>query len=230
MNRYCNWFVILVVPWIFASVAFAQTIHDAGSFVNDNYQAALQAYLAGDFDQAILLDSKALQINPLDKKAQALLSILVSEKDTANKTVIWIGGKPSSSENDIQNPDHQTPVTVFKERTNKPSADSKQLAELETRIQTVAFLLQRDSFSQYRELTGAQIQTTKRLDDISITLKELGLGTRFSNLLLLITMLVAGIALWKSWKKDHEMKKFMDSMESSSSHEDGSRVIKLRRM
>lgn len=65
-----------------------------GESADDLYQGALQAYLAGDFDQAILMDTKALQLNPQYPKAEGLLSILISEKDTAKKTVIWIGDNP----------------------------------------------------------------------------------------------------------------------------------------
>ncbi len=44
------------------------------------------------------MDTKALQLNPTFPKAEGLLSILISEKDTARKTVIWIGGKPATLE------------------------------------------------------------------------------------------------------------------------------------
>jgi hypothetical protein len=219
--------------WVLAAFALAQPV-DVEKNINDYYQSALQAYLAGDFDQAILLDSKALQANPQDKKAEALLSILVSEKDTSNKTIIWIGGKPSVVEKDQTSPELQAPVTVFKEKTNqgitRPTGDNnKKLSELETRVQTVAFLLERDSFNQYRELNSAQIQTTKRLDDISLSLKEMGSGLKVSSFLFLLALVVAVIALWKSWKNGEDLKKQMRVLHPSSGSEERNRVVNIRR-
>src|SRR5580658_2323427 len=103
------------VGWLFSAMAMAQTV-DGVPTPTDYYQSALQSYLSGDFDQAILLDSKALQANTQDKKAQALLSILISEKDNANKTVIWIGGKPAivASPKSLEAP---APVTIIQEKT-----------------------------------------------------------------------------------------------------------------
>lgn len=145
-----------LLVWFASAFAIAQTV-DPSLIPNDYYQSALQAYLSGNFDQAILLDSKALQANAQDKKAQALLSILISEKDNANNTVIWIGGKPALVASP-QNMEIPAPVTIIQEKKNNPVArpntvDARKLAELETRVQTVAYLMERDSFSQYR---GAQ--------------------------------------------------------------------------
>ncbi len=199
----------------------------------DNYQSALQAYLSGDFDQAILLDSKALQADSQDKKAQALLSILISEKDNANKTVIWIGGKPAIVE-PPKSVDVPAPVTIIQEKTvpvGPPagSAGSKKLAELEARVQTTAFLMERDSFSQYRELSGAQIATNKRLEDISLTLKDLGNGVQHSNFLFLLALVLSAAALWKSWKNGQDIKKQRETMASPSATSGRERVVSIRR-
>src|SRR5580692_11669636 len=145
---------VFLAGWFASTMAMAQAV-DGVATSTDFYQSALQAYLSGDFDQAIFLDSKALQENSQDKKAQALLSILISEKDNANKTVIWIGGKPAIVESP-QSPEVPAPVTLIQEKTVPapvhPATGSKKLAELEARVQTTAFLMERDSFSQYREL------------------------------------------------------------------------------
>ncbi len=200
---------------------------------NELYQGALQAYLSGDFDQAILLDSRALQINPTFSKAQGLLSILISEKDTSRKTVIWIGGKPSTV---TQAPETAAPapVTILRERiinnNNSKAAkvDPQKLQELETRVQTVAFLLERDSFNQYRELTGAQVQTTKRLDEISQTLKEVGGGLNRGNWLFLLALIIASLALLNSWATRREMKKQKRNADRSDDSNEGRRVVNLR--
>ncbi len=222
--------VLILLASFFANWTLAQTVELPQS-ANDYYQSALQSYLTGDFDQAILWDSKALQVDPQDKKAGELLSLLISEKDTANKTVIWIGGKPTVVEQGAANAVPQAPVTLFKEKVvRSPSADSQRLAELETRVQTVAFLMERDSFSQYRELSGAQAQTTKRLDDISFGLRDLGLGMRVSNILFVLALAVACLALWKSWKNGLEIKKRPEDFSPASHAEERSRVVHIRRM
>lgn len=217
--------------WTFGSVLYAQTA-ETPKTVNDYYQSALQAYLTGDFDEAILWDTKALQIDSQDKKAQDLLTILVSEKDTANKTVIWIGGKPTLVQDVNPNPAPvAAPVTIFKEKAARPTgADNRKLQELETRVQTVAFIMERDSFNQYRELSGAQVQTSKRLDEMSFDLKGLGSGIRFSNLLFLLALVIAGAALWKSWKNGEEIKRQTRVYGQTEASEEKGRVIKIHRM
>ena len=218
--------------WFASTMAIAQAV-DTLSVPADYYQSALQAYLSGDFDQAILLDSKALQANTQDKKAQALLSILISEKDNANKTVIWIGGKPAivESPKSLEVP---APVTIIQEKTvqevSHPAAvNNKKLAELEARVQTTAFLMERDSFSQYRELNGAQVATNKRLEEISSTLKDLGNGEQHSNFLFLLVLVVSAVALWKSWKNGQDIKKQKVIIDHSATVSERDRVVSIRR-
>lgn len=229
MKKFWNRLGFVGLTWFGLAIATAQTV-EAPKTTNEYYQLALQAYLAGDFDQSILLDSKALQIDPQDKKAGALLSILVSEKDTANKTVIWIGGKPTLAENVTPNPVPQTPVTVFREKPSRSAGvDGGKLKELETRIQTVAFLMERDSASQYRELTGAQVQTTRRLDDISLSLKGLGFGMWVSNILFILALAVSGLALWKSWSNSQLIKKQMQASNTPLRSEERGKIFKIHR-
>lgn len=229
MKRFLYLFGICFLVGSRVVFAAAETI-EAPKTANDYYQSALQAYLAGDFDQAILLDSKALQTDPQDKKAEALLSILVSEKDAANKTVIWIGGKPTLAGNEPINPVPQVPVTIFKDKVSRPAgADSGKLKELEARIQTVAFLMERETFSQYRELSGAQVQTSRRLDDISLNLKGLGGWMWVSNILFLLTLAVSSLALWKSWKNGREIKRRMRTFHEPGRIEEKGKIIKIHR-
>jgi hypothetical protein len=201
----------------------------------DFYQSALQAYLVGDFDHAILFDSKALQADPQDKKAQALLNILVSEQDAARKSVIWIGDQAATVQAPAAAPPPPSPVTVIRERTvrERPAAsgvDARKLAELEARVQTVAFLMERDSFSQYRELSGAQAQTTQRLDELTASLKDLGSGLKLSALLFLLALLVSALALWKSWNNGRDLERRLALREDPDSEEGKNQVVKLRRM
>jgi len=213
--------------WALGSILCAQTA-ETPKTSNDYYQSALQSYLTGDFDEAILWDTKALQIDPQDKKAESLLSILVSEKDTANKTVIWIGGKPTVVQDVNPNPAPvAAPVTIIKEKASRPAgADNRKLQELETRVQTVAFIMERDSFNQYRELSGAQAQTNKNLQDISLNLKGLGFGMW---ILFILALAVASLSLWKSWKNGEEIKRQRMAFQHADAEEKG-RVIKIHRM
>jgi hypothetical protein len=210
---------LLVLP----TFLWAEAAKDVGP--DEYYQSALQAYLNGDMDQAILLDSKALQMNPQNQKAQALLTVLIGEKDTAQKTVIWIGGKPSTVE--AAPPVAQAPVTVVKNNwARTPRLDTAKLQEVEARIQTITFLLQRDSINQYKELTGNQFQTTRRLDEISFNLKEMKSGLNYGNLLFLLALIIACLALWNSWRTRQEMKRQASRGRSDDSRED--RVVNLR--
>jgi len=217
----------IILFWALAVFVRAQAV-DPSAPVPDYYGSALQAYVSGDFDQAILLDSKALQANSQDKKAQALLNILVTEKDNANKTVIWIGGKPAIVEAP-NNGEQPAPVTIFKEKVVGENpvrlvpVNNHRLAELETRVQTVAFLMERDSFSQYRELNGAQVATNKRLED-------LGGGIQRINILFLLALFLSAAALWISWKNGQDLKRQKESLHQASGSENRERVVNIRRL
>jgi TolA-binding protein len=54
------------------------------------YQQALDTYLGGDYDQAILLAAKAVQADPKNQKAQNLLTLLTNEKKDIGKYEIWL--------------------------------------------------------------------------------------------------------------------------------------------
>ncbi|HVZ80480.1 MAG TPA: hypothetical protein VHE12_06700 [bacterium] len=198
---------------------------------SDFYSQALQAYLAGNYDQAILLDSRALQADPKDAKAQALLSILVNEKDKANQSVIWIG-KENSGEVALA----PAPVTVIQEKivqrpaAPRPAAKTQGLAELEARVNAVAFLLERDQNSQYRELTGAQVAVQKRLDEINLNLHDLHQGATIGNILFLVALLVALAALWKSWRNGEDMRRQLGHLEYGKDRDESGRVVQMRKM
>lgn len=203
---------------------------------NDFYSQALQAYLAGNYDQAILMDSRALQADPKDAKAQALLSILVSEKDKATQTVIWIGKENTAAALTAPEPvPAPAPVTVVQERVEpkaapRPAVKDASLRELEARVNAVAFLLERDQNSQYRELTGAQIAVQKRLEDMSLTLRDLHHGATMGNILFLLALLVALAALWKSWRNGEDMRRQMSLMGQGRDRDESGRVLQMRKM
>ncbi len=196
--------------------------------VADYYQSALQAYLSGDLDHAVLWDSKALQSDPQDRKAQALLSILISDQDAAKKSVIWIGGNAPETAGE-KSPELQAPVTVVKEVHGalRPPVDGRKLAELENRVQTVAFLLQRDSFNQYRELNNNQTQMAKELEKVSQMLKDAGIGFRYANLLFLLVLVIACLALWNSWKARRELEKQLGLRERPEAENERRKAVRL---
>jgi hypothetical protein len=96
-------------------------------------------------------------------------------------------------------------------------------------VQTTAFLMERDSFSQYRELTGAQVATNKRLEDIDLTLKDLENGVQHSDLLFLLALIVSGAALWKSWKNGQDIKNQKAMTGHPPSAHERERVVSIRR-
>lgn len=211
---------------LLAFPAFPQTEQGKDVGPDEYYQSALQSYLNGDIDQAILMDSKALKMDPQNQKAQALLTVLIGEKDTAQKTVIWIGGKPSTVEQAPAVNSAPAPVTVVKE---KPVAvgsrmDMGKVKEMENRIQMMAFLLQRDSINQYKELAGAQAENGKRLDQMTSTLKGMGLWNSF---LFLLALIIASLALWNSLQTRREMKKQAGHRGRSDDSRDH-RVVNIR--
>jgi hypothetical protein len=103
------------------------------------------------------------------------------------------------------------------------------LAQLEARVNAVAFLLERDSNSQYRELSASQAVFNLKLTEISGTLKDLHRGTLWANILFLLALLISGLALWKSWKNGQELKQRMDSM-GRPGDRDADRIVQMRRM
>jgi len=193
----------------------------AGAAVKANraqayYQKAMEAYLAGEYDEAILMDTKALDLNPHYTKANALLQILVSEKDMAGKTVIWIGGKPSVVPQSKAAPER---VMIVKKTVEGLSeADKMKLKELEERVQVVGQLLERESQTRYKELADGQVltskrltelgdvqdQTQKQLEDLKQTMAQ-NKGSIIPDLIALLALLVAGIALFLETRTRREL-------------------------
>jgi len=169
------------------------------------YQSALESYLSGDYEQAILLDSQALQANPGYKKAKALLDVLIQEKDRMKKSEIWLRG-----EDKLQVP---LPKAAVPARTRqvvvRQELDKEKLQELESRIQTVALLMERDTMDRYHELSDNQAQSATRLDNMAKSLAdieesekrasaEMDRGFGWNYFLSLLAILLSSWALWTS--------------------------------
>jgi hypothetical protein len=160
--------------WLFAQGADWEKANDA-------YQGALQAYLQGDFDQAILLDTRALQTDPENQKAADLLAVLIQEKEQNRKTEIWIGsgktvnpvfvGVPviSASPLPVAVAPPKVPKVVKKKVRQTPTiqtaVDLAQKAALDSRLETILLLMGRNASEQYHELTSAQVDTFKKVNE-----------------------------------------------------------------
>jgi len=178
------------------------------------YQGALEAYLSGHYEEAILMDSQALDINSHYKKAQSLLDVLIKEKEKANKTEIWLRG-----EDQVKVP---VPIPSSITRTQRViinhEIDKEKLKELESRIQTVALLMERDSVDRFHELSDGQAQNNTRLDTIAKTMGDMGeankkleaemdKGFGWNYFFSLLAILLSSWALWTSHRTQKEQQR-----------------------
>jgi len=193
-------FLCLWMPSLLGAVPLAKK---AAQF----YQKALEAYLAGDYEQAILLDSQALEINPQYKKAKSLLEVLVEEKERIRKAEIWLRGEEKQQPR-LSKSGRPQPVVVQR------GLDKEKLQELENRIQTVALLMERDSQDRFHELSEDQAKSTSRMEEMAKTLNDQELAGQktqkeisFASLLSLLALLISLFALWVSRKTRAEQKR-----------------------
>ncbi len=236
MVKTMRWMVmgLLVLPWS----AFAQTPADDDA--NQFYQSAMQSYLAGDLDKAILLDSKALTVKPNFKKASDFLNTLVTEKEEADRTVIWIGEGNSPAVVPMVPKPILAPPPVAPQNAQiglpvrrVPGVTQKKFDELEKRIQVVATLLGRNSDDQYKELRMGLVDTANELKALrEETQKNLDRNERsqgIQDLLLLLVLLIASLALWESLGTRREQKKFQALAGRTLTPEEKSKVVGIHR-
>ena len=180
---------------------------------DDYYGMALQSYLLGDFDQAFNMDSKSLELDPGHVKANALFSVLTTEKGWAPKTEIWIGGKSK-----VNQKRGGRPVSVGIPKSTPPRLIPGKLEELESRIQIISLLNSMDSQERYRALSVRQAQNLDRLDEIAGRSddREAANQRRFGDnekgfgilyLISLLALIVSGAAFWVNWKTRRSLAK-----------------------
>ena len=203
------------------------------------YQKAMEAYLAGEYDEAILMDTKALEANPQYTKANSLLQILISEKDMAGKTVIWIGGKPAPA---VKGKAASPVIIVKKTVAGLSEADKLKLQELEERVRVAGQLLGRETQGRFKELTDgqalaakrltelgdAQDQTQKQVETLSRTLAQ-NKGNLFSNLLALLALLVAGTALFLETRSRRELERHRYLISQGLGRDISDKVVNINR-
>lgn len=143
------------------------------------YHKALDAYLIGDYDEAILHAARALQVEPNFKRAAELLSTLIAEKEELGKKEVWIGRRGESS------PSKTAPMTV---RVTEAASDEHAwlweelhllrdlitrleqatstpgMEDLERRLTVAVGLLMRHTTYQYDALRGEQQSMKNRLE------------------------------------------------------------------
>jgi hypothetical protein len=163
--------ILLIALSVFASPARAQVKNIES---NRLYKGGLDAYLAGNYDRAILLAAKAAQADPQSKKAQDLLSVLVAEKEKIARTEIWISNPKQASKQpkriDIKFLWAEL-VIIRKEikaikamkAGRAPINGENLLPQFERQVQVIAALLDRSSTAQMTEMKTAQDQVYRAL-------------------------------------------------------------------
>lgn len=185
----------------------------AGSVkAKDLYQEALDSYLSGNYDKAVLLDTQALQADPQDRKASELLNILVYEMKWAHQTDIWIGAQDSPLSPKI-------PAATAPPPPGKPSlrktfkAGPAALSQLAAQIQVMNLLMARNAEEQAKMLKLAQGNEDGKWRDLSQRVAWLEGQSPTDELvpmriLCLLALLVAFIALVSSLKTQKELKQY----------------------
>jgi hypothetical protein len=225
--RFKVWVWIAVVGLVLPLGSWAASAVKTGA--SGYYQQALEAYLAGDYDQAILLDSRAIAADPKSVKATALLNVLVTEKDQAGKTVIWIGGKPAPVQK-VEKKKSPAPVIIVKKFIQGLSqADQDKLKELEDRVQTVGLLMEKESQGRFKVLTDGQVQTNQRLEEVEKSLSVKPKEPMAPSLISLLALLIACAALALGLKTRRDQARLRYLFGQFSKVSDSDKVVNFSR-
>lgn len=197
------------------------------------YQDALKAYLDGDYDKAILMDSKALQLDPHQPKAAELLNILTYEMNSAHQTDIWIGSQRGENQ--------AVPPIPLSSRLHSggihignPRLAPAQLIQLQAQLQMISMLMSRNSEEQAKIMDMAKSDSDNRLNVISKRLGSLEEKSITDDLtpmeiLCLLAVLLSIIALMVSMRTRKELKRYKDFFLSHNTHAvDLDKVVPMR--
>ncbi len=186
---------ILLAVLALAGFARLWAVGDAAGL----YQKGMDAYLQGDYDQAILCAAKSLELDPSYTKSKDLLSILIVEKEQGEQTEIWLDGKqrnlPAPKTTD---PNLSSELDKLNSRVKKIEG-RRGFDELEHRIQVVADLMEKTTDGQYQELRDAQVQTQQRLD--TLVKGQTGQGTNLFWLFVLVCLSLV-LSVWAHFRRD----------------------------
>jgi TolA-binding protein len=133
------------------------------------YQQALDTYLNGDYDQAIVLAAKSVQADPQNQKAQNLLTLLTNEKKDIGKYEIWLSGQAAktagpiddsasvNSNTGIMASGIQDQIQKVQQHFNSfYTTQTRENGQFQGQIQAVSELLRENSNHQYDELRKSQ--------------------------------------------------------------------------
>lgn len=178
-----SFYAFLLCFFLFSFGLNAQTQSQTPVALSDAdvlYHKALNFYLDGNYDQAILFAAESVEKDPGNEKSKNLLSVLTSEKEQEGQTVIWLAGKPVFVN---ATPTPSIPVVSLGVENN--TAISKNIERLQTRLnnfyssqesrnsqvagqmQVIQELVKDNASGQYQELKNAQTDIYKELEKIN---------------------------------------------------------------
>jgi tetratricopeptide (TPR) repeat protein len=194
--------------------AFAQTPVATAIQPQDSealYQQALDTYLNGDYDQAILLAAKSVEVDPKNQKAENLLMLLTNEKKDIGNYEIWLSTHPSSkltaepealpeSEplSSGSSATHDEIGEVQKRLNVFYAAQTRENGQFQGQIQAVSELLRENSNHQYDELRKSQVDLMNEMETASRG-SERNLWILY--LLCFGSMFLSACALWSIGRK-----------------------------
>lgn len=139
------------------------------------YQQALDTYLNGDYDQAILLAAQSVEADPQDQKSRDLLTLLTKEKKEIGASEIWLPSQAAKPNGLMENPVPALPTPVrskavqrqiekIQERFNNFYVNQAQENGLfQGQILAVSELLRENANHQYDELRKSQNDLTQEI-------------------------------------------------------------------
>jgi hypothetical protein len=168
------------------------------------YQQALDTYLNGDYDQAILLAAKSVEIDPKNQKAQNLLMLLTNEKKDIGNYEIWLSTHTSNNltttpviapvMSPVLTNTSDDPIANVEKRFNGfYSAQIRENGQFQGQIQAVSDLLRENSNHQYDELRKSQTDLMSEMESASRS-SERNLWILY--ILCFSSMLLSACALW----------------------------------
>jgi hypothetical protein len=164
------------------------------------YQQGLDAYLQGDYDQAILFTAKSLQTDPGFKKSQDLLSILVVEKEQGTQTEIWLSQK--RREIGVAGPaDGHDEIWAEIQKIQGQIghlANAAQMKALERRMTSLVRLMEKTANGNYEEIQASQARALEKMEVVAG--RQAGQGRSLFWLFVLVGFSVF-LSLWALLRK-----------------------------
>jgi hypothetical protein len=209
-----KWVFILLLlcsiffPLIGAGQPVSTPIPNPPQEADDLYHKALDAYLDGNYDKAILFAAQSLGKDPTFAKSRNLLSVLIVEKDKDSKTVIWLAGKPV----------YVTPTPVpfiIPPQTTDLSGVQKEVTSLQNRfnnfygsqisknaqtagqIKIIQELVKNNAGVQYDDLRKSQVEIYNRIKKIEAGGQDL----RVLYFLCAMSVFFSALAIWRKLKR-----------------------------